>query len=89
MTILDQSAVQQNLSRETFIIFDGEVVTSASYMSYTNFLIEFLPNSIEDQDDDVIEDLDFSPPLMRPSKSDVEKALDKLQDLSLLSSYGN
>ena len=58
-------------------------------MSYTNFLIEFLPNSIEDQDDDVIEDLDFSPPLMRPSKSDVEKALDKLQDLSLLSSYGN
>ena len=81
--------MQQNLSRETFIIFDGEVVTSASYMSYTNFLIEFLPNSIEDQDDDVIEDLDFSPLLMRPSKSDVEKALDKLQDLSLLSSYGN
>ena len=68
---------------------DGEVVTSASYMSDTDFLIKRLPNSIDDQDDDVIEDLDFSPPIMRPSKSDVEKALDKVQDLSLFRSYGN
>ena len=52
-------------------------------------LPKFLPDSIKDQDDDVIDDLDFSPPLTRPSKSDVEEALDKLQDLSLFSSYGN
>ena len=53
---------------------DGEIVTSASYMSDTDFLIKRLPNSIDDQDD-VIEDLGFSPSLMRPSKSDVEKNL--------------
>ena len=68
---------------------DSEVVTFASYMSDTNILTEVIPDSIEDQVDNVIEDLDFSPPLMRPSKSDVEQALDKLQNLSLFSSYGN
>ena len=49
-------------------------------MNDTDFLIKRLPNSIDDQDDDVIKDLDFSPSLMRPSKSDVEKTLDKVQD---------
>ena len=48
-----------------------------------------LPDYIEDQDDDVIKDLYFSPPPMRLSKSDAEEALAKLQDLSLFISYGN
>ena len=54
-------------------------------------LLIFLPELsevIEDQDDDVVEDLDFSPPVTLLSKSDAEEALDKLEDLSLLSSYG-
>ena len=86
---LDQSVAQDNLSKESFIGLDSEVVTSASYMSDTDILTEVIPDSVEEQDDDVIEDLDFPPPLTRPSKSDVEEALDKLQDLSLFSSYGN
>ena len=64
-------------------------VTSASYMSDADIHTEVIPDSIENQDGDVIEDLDFSPPLTRPSKSDVEEVLDNLQDLSLFSSYGN
>ena len=68
---------------------DSEVVTFASYMSDTNILTEVIPDSIEDQIDNVIDDLDFSPPLMRPSKSDAEQALDKFQSLSLFSSFGN
>ena len=38
-----------------------------------------LPDSIEDRDDDVIEDLDFWPPLICPTKSDFGETLDKLQ----------
>ena len=36
-----------------------------------------------------IDDLDCPPPLTRPSKGDIEEVLDKLQDLSLFSSYGD
>ena len=87
---LDQSAVQDNLSAESFIGLDSEVVTSPSCMSDADILSEVIPDSIEDQDDDdVIDDFDFSPPLTRSSKSDVEEALDRLQDLSLFSSYGS
>ena len=57
-------------------------------MSDGDILTEVITDSIEDQDDDVIGDLGFSPPLTRPSKSDVEETLDKLQDLCLFSSYG-
>ena len=67
---------------------DSKVVTFASYMSDGDILTEVITDSIEDQDDDVIGDLGFSPPLTRPSKSDVEETLDKLQDLCLFSSYG-
>ena len=41
---------------------DIKVVTSASYMSDADNLTEVKPDSIEDQDNDLIEDLDFSPP---------------------------
>ena len=58
-------------------------------MSDAGFLTDVIPDSIEDQDDDVIEELGLSSPLTHPSKSDVEEALDKLQDLSLFSSCGN
>lgn len=47
---LDQSAVQDNLSVESFIGFDREVATSASYMNDADILTE----AIEDQDNDVI-----------------------------------
>ena len=48
-------------------------------MSDADILTEATPDSVEDQDDDVIEDfINFSSPSMRPSKSDVEEALDKL-----------
>ena len=58
-------------------------------MSDADILTEVIADAIEDQNDDVTEDLDFSPPLRRPSKSDVEEALAKLQDLFLFSSYEN
>ena len=86
---LNHSAVQDNLSAKPFIGLDSKVVTSALYMSDTDILTEVIPDSIEDHNDDIIEDLDLSPPLTLLFKSGVEKALDKLQDLSLFSSYGN
>ena len=58
-------------------------------MSDADILINVMPDFIKDEDDDVIEDLDFLPPLTRPSKRDFEGALDKLQDFSFFSSYGN
>ena len=56
-------------------------------MSDADYLTEAIPDSIAYQDDDVIEDLDFSPSLTRPSKSYVEGTLDKLQNISLYISY--
>ena len=53
---LDRSFIQDNLSPD-------------SYMNDADILTEVISDSIEDQDDDdVTEDLDFSPPLKRPSK---------------------
>ena len=63
-------------------------------MSDADILTEVIPDSIEDQDDDFhlddlnLDDLDHSPPLTHPYKSNVEQALDKQQDFSLFSSYG-
>ena len=68
-------------------------------MSGADILAEVIrPDSIGDKDDDDdndddlnynIDDLDCSPPPTRPSKGDIVEALDKLQDLSLFSSYGH
>ena len=80
---LDQSTVQDNLWGESFVGLDIQVVTSASSMSDADILKKVIPDSIEDQDDDVIEDLDFSPALTRPSKSDVEEALETSFEISL------
>ena len=95
---LDENAGQNTLSAESFVELDSEVVTSASCMSDADILAEVIrPDSVEDEDDDDdnvndlndnIDDLDCPPPLPRPSKGDIEEALDKLQDLSLFSSYG-
>ena len=41
-------------------------------MSDADYLTNAIPDSSADQDDDVIEDLDFSPSLTRSSKSYVE-----------------
>ena len=46
----------------------------------------------DDNDDDLsdnIDNLDSPPPLTPPTKEDIKEALDKLQDLSLFSSYGD
>ena len=58
-------------------------------MSDADIRIDVMPDFIKDVDDDVIEDLDFLPPLTRPSKRNFEETLDNLQDLSFFSSYGN
>ena len=68
-------------------------------MSGADILAEVIrPDSIEDEDDDDdndndlndnIADLDCLPPLTWPFKGDIEEVLDKLQDLSLFSSYGD
>ena len=96
---LDENAFQDTLSAESFFELDSEVATSASCMSNADVLAEVIwPDSIEDEDDDDdndndfndnVDDLDYPPPLTRPSKGDIEEALDKLQDLSLFSSYGD
>ena len=62
--------------------------TSASCMSDADILAEVMrPDSIEDEDDDDdndndlndnIDDLNCPPPLTRPSKRDIEEAMDKL-----------
>ena len=67
--------------------------------SDANILVEVIrPDPIEDEDDgndndgdpnDNVDDLDCPPPLTRPSKGDIQENLDKLQDLSLLSSFGD
>ena len=85
---LDQSIVQNKLSAKSFIGLDSQV-TSASCMSDADILTDVIPNSIKDQDDDDVENLDFSPGLMHLFKSGVEKTLGKFQSLSLFSSCGN
>ena len=47
---------------------DSKVVIFASYTSDADILTEATPDSVEDQDDDVIEDLDFSSPSMPVQK---------------------
>lgn len=60
-------------------------------MNDVDILTEAILGSIEDQDNDVIWWMKFLIATIASiqSKSDVEKAVDKLQDLSLLSFYGN
>ena len=96
---LDKNAVQNTILAESFVELDREVVTSASCVSDADILAEAIqPDSIEDEDDgdnndddlnDIVVDLDCPPPLTRSSKGNVKEALDKLQDLSLFSSYGH
>ena len=96
---LDKNAVQNTVLAESFVELDREVVTSASCMSDADILAEVIqPDSIEDEDDgdnndddlnDNVVDLDCPPPLKRSSKGSAKEALDKLQDLSLFSSYGH
>ena len=92
---LDKNAVPDTLSAESFVELDRKVVTSASCMGDADILAEVIrPGSIEDEDDnndnhDDLNDIDCPPPLTWPSKGDIEEALDKLQDLSLHSSYGD
>ena len=95
---LDENAVQDTLSAESFVELDSEVVISALCMSDADILAEVIrPDSIEDEDDDDdnddlndnLDDLVCPPSLTRPSKEDIEEALDKHQDLSLFSSYGD
>ena len=86
---LDENAVQDTLSAESFIELDSEVVTSASCMSDADIPAEVNDDDNDDDLSDNIDDLDCPSPLTWPSKGDIEEALDKLQDLSLFSSYGD
>ena len=96
---LDKNAVQDTLSAVSFVELDSDVVTFVSCMTDADILAEFIrPDSIEDEDDDNddndnlndnIDDLDCPPPLTRLVKEDIEEALDKVQDPSLFSSYGD
>ena len=96
---LDQNPVEDTLSAESFVELNSEVVTSASCMSDADILAKVIrSDSIEDEDDDDDNDndlkddidvLDCPTPLTRPCKGDIEEALDKLQHLSLFSSYGD
>ena len=96
---IDKNVVQDTLSAELFVELDSKAVTSISCMSDADILAEVMwPDSIEHEDDeddndddlsDKIDNLDSPPPLTPPTKDDIKEALDKLQDLSLFSSYGD
>ena len=96
---IDKNVVQDTLSAELFVELDSKAVTSISCMSDAYILAEVMwPDSIEHEDDeddndddlsDKIDKLDSPPPLTPPTKEDIKEALDKLQDLSLFSSYGD
>ena len=68
-------------------------------MSHADILAKSIrSDSIEDEDDDDdndddlsdnTDDLDYPTPLTWMSKGDIKEALDKLQDLSLFSFYGD
>ena len=96
---LNENAVEDTLSAESFVEMDSEVVTSASCMSDADIFAEVIrsdSNEYEDDDDDNDDDLndnmdnrDCPSPLTWPSKGDIEEALGKLQDLPSFSSYGD
>ena len=96
---IDKNVVQDTLSAELFVELDSKAVTSISCMSDADILAEVMwPDSIEHEDDeddndddlsDKIDNLDSPPSLTPPTKEDIKEALDKLQDLSLFSSYGD
>ena len=72
------------LSAESFIGLDNDVVTSASIINDDDIVADILPDA---DDDDDGEDVDV-PSLQRPSYYECEEALDKLHNLSLFSSHG-
>ena len=50
---LDQSALQDKLSPESFNGLDSEYITSASHTSDADILTKDIPDSIDDRDDDI------------------------------------
>ena len=85
---IDHDAVQKELSAESFIGLDNDVVTSASIINDDDIVADILPDADDDDDgEDVDRDVDV-PPLQRPSYYECEEALDKLHNLSLFSSHG-
>ena len=82
---VDPNSVQEDLSAESFITLDNEVITSAPII--TDDVI--LSDIIDDADDDLEKDEEDIPPPSRPSNREIEESLDKLRDLSLFSTHGD
>ena len=80
---LDNDAIQQNLSAESFADLDSEVVKSASFSNDDNIIAEVIEGENEESGDD--QDDEESMPPTRPSTNEVGDALETLQDLSMLS----
>ena len=76
--------MQEDLSAESFITLDNEVITSAPIINDDVILSDI----IDDADDDLEKDEDIPPP-SRPSNREIEESLDKLRDLSLFSTHGD
>ena len=86
---IDHDAVQEELSAESFIGLDNDVVTSASIINDDDIVADILPDADDDGDgEDVDGDVDGPLP-PRSSYYECEEALDKLHNLSLFSSHGD
>ena len=87
MQEVDPNSVQEELSAESFITLDNEIITSATII--TDDVI--LSDIIDDTDDDLEKDEEAEdiPPPSRPSNREIEESLDNFRDLSLFSTNGD
>ena len=84
---LDYDTIQPNLSAESFVDLDSEVVTSASFSNDDDIIAEVIERENEESEDDQDDEESTSP--TRPSINEVENALETLQDLSMFSTRGD
>ena len=85
MREVDPNSVQEDLSAESFITLDNEVLTSTPIITDNVILSDI----IDDADDYLEKDDEDIPPPSRPSNREIEEYLDKLRDLSLFSTHGD
>ena len=84
---LGNGAIQPNLSAESFVDLDSEVLKSASFSNDDDIIAEIIEGENEESEDD--QDDEESTPPARPSTNEVEGALETLQDLSMFSTRGD
>ena len=80
---LDNDVIQPNLSAESFVDLDREVVTSASFSNDDDIIDKVIEGENEETKDD--QDDEESMPPTHPSTNEVKGVLETLQVLSMFS----